>query len=270
MISHAVRGRFEQLQNRELEFCAPGGRLAEAGQEHLGVEVVLVVDETLAERPPQQGQRPVGVRWIARLDGAEAVAHSHLDGQDRRAQPAVDELQEVTEESAGRAWRRVFVDVHPVDRLTARVARPLRADDRHADARFTQARHSSHTRRSSGTGRFWTIIKTRRRRALTTRSPPRGTADRQPSFRLTTEADCIRGRHYAPAGTRNRCNTSAGTILNASLRASVFPQHRKLKSHGNTRAQLLVILKARSLRTLIGGPKDICPALLLIGALFTG
>ena len=45
---------------------------------HLRAEVVLVVDEPLAERPVEQREREVRVGRVARLDDVETFARRHL------------------------------------------------------------------------------------------------------------------------------------------------------------------------------------------------
>ena len=139
---HVVRGPvgppLQPEQRRVLRLGRHPGRLAEAGPEHLRVEVVLVVDEADAAAAVEQRQRPVGVRRVAGLQDVEAVPLPGLAGQAGGPQPGVAELPEVAEEPGGRRGRRVLVEPDPVELRVRRVARSLGTDHRDPVARLDQ------------------------------------------------------------------------------------------------------------------------------------
>ena len=95
----------------------------EPGQAQLGLEVVLVEDEPHTARPPEAGGQPVGFRRVARLDHLERPAAPDLARRPGSPGP--------------------FGQTTPTSNPCA-----------------VSALHSSQERRSSGTGRFWTMTST--------------------------------------------------------------------------------------------------------------
>ena len=99
---------------------------------------MLVEDEALSERLERRGERPVGVRRVARLDHVETFSRGGAHDEDERANPAVREFPRVGECAARRRRRIVLPNANALEHLEGRVAGRLRADDRNLKARIAK------------------------------------------------------------------------------------------------------------------------------------
>ena len=78
---------------------------------------MLVVDELLAAGLRDQSEQEEGVRRVARLEDIEPLASCDPSDEQRCAQPAVRELQEVPEGTVDRRQRAVLPQNDAVDDL---------------------------------------------------------------------------------------------------------------------------------------------------------
>ncbi len=131
LLGGAVGQLLEQQQAPELEAPAERRGPPEAGEVQLGVEVVLVEHEPDTARPPEQAQRPVGVRGVAGLDRLGRTDPADGEGEDERPHPAVGELVDVGRQRPRFGSGRVPQDADALQGLPGEVARTLRADDGH-------------------------------------------------------------------------------------------------------------------------------------------
>ena len=150
-------------------------------------------------RPPGRGRAgrtrtafPKSLNGAARAQNVSGGLHAWITSKPRpagraedeseRPQPAVRELPDVRERPRGLRRRRVVLDADALELLVRRVAAaPFGQTTDTWKPASRSAPASSQTRRSNGTGRFWTRMRIRRAagptpRALLTRRAPRSRA----------------------------------------------------------------------------------------------
>ena len=203
VVGGAVRRSLEQAQPAVRE----GVAAAEPRLVQLRAQVVVVEHEPRpVERRSMRASRPEHVRRVARLDHVERPAASRACSASRAvARKEYGVLGDEVQPCCRPGVRPVLVDGDAVDHLVRGVTRALRADDRRRRSRrASSARHSSHTRRSNGTGRFWTIEDAR------TSAVGRSPADSFVAGQASTSAPSAGQVEQAPGAARRA--SAASTV----------------------------------------------------------